>query len=131
MEQVKRESILDAAVRTFVRHGFKKSSIDEIAREARVAKGTVYLACESKEDLFYQAVHREVRAWVAVVSRLIDPRVRADVLMAQIGQAALEYLDARPLVRDLLFGACHDILPTWTDRLDELKTLGRAPIEEL
>src|SRR5436190_555554 len=62
MEQEKKETILDAATRAFARFGFKKASIEDIAKEAGVAKGTVYLACESKEDLYYQAVHREVRA---------------------------------------------------------------------
>ena len=59
MERAKKDCILDSAAKAFARLGFKKASIDAIARAARVAKGTVYLACESKEDLFFQAVHRD------------------------------------------------------------------------
>src|SRR5262249_2494295 len=64
-----RRRILDAASEAFARHGFKKTSIDDVAKAASVGKGTVYLVCDSKEDLFYQVVHREIRAWVADISK--------------------------------------------------------------
>lgn len=48
----KREAILDAALTLFGRYGYRRTSIDDIAREAGVAKGTVYLYVPSKEALF-------------------------------------------------------------------------------
>jgi AcrR family transcriptional regulator len=131
MEQAKKESILSCAARAFARFGFKKASVEEIAREAGVAKGTVYLACDTKEDLFYQALHREVRAWTAELARLIDPRVAADQLFAQVAAASIEYMDRRPLVRDLLIGSFNLMLPEWSERLDELRELGRANCTEI
>jgi AcrR family transcriptional regulator len=131
MDIAKRECILDAAVRAFSRLGFKKTAIDDIARAAKVAKGTVYLACDSKEDLFYQAVHRELRAWIAEVSQMIDPRVPADQLIAEVSQKGLQVLERRPLVRDLFVGLYHGQLPGWNERFDELKALGRANIVEM
>jgi AcrR family transcriptional regulator len=89
MDQEKKECILTAAISAFTRFGFKKASVDEIARDAGVAKGTVYLAAENKEDLFFQALHREVREWVAEDSRLIDPRTPADELLAMLGWKAM------------------------------------------
>lgn len=130
-EKTKKECVLEAAVKAFARFGFKKASIDEIAKDARVAKGTVYLCCQSKEDLFYQAVHREVRGWVAEISRLIDPRKRADELLLEIGQASLELMGRRPLVKDLLVGILSGQLPDWSDRIEELRGLGRTNVEEV
>jgi TetR/AcrR family fatty acid metabolism transcriptional regulator len=131
MEQAKRESILAAACRAFARFGFKKASVDEIARDAGVAKGTVYLACDSKEDLFYQALHRELRAWVAEGAKLIDPRVPADQLLMTCSRAGIAYLDHHPLVRDLLFGQLDGALVGWRDRLEELRALGLANVVEI
>jgi AcrR family transcriptional regulator len=131
MEREKKECILSAAARAFARFGFKKASVDQIAKEAGVAKGTVYLAADTKEDLFYQAVHREVRAYTAELSKLIDPRVPADELLVQNTFAGLKYLDARPLVRDLIFGNHQLILPEWAARLDELRALGRINVIEI
>ncbi len=89
MEREKKDCILRAAVKAFARFGFKKASVEEIAREAGVAKGTVYLACDSKEDLYYQALNREVRSWVAETAKLIDPRKPADQLLMSASLAGI------------------------------------------
>lgn len=47
----KRERILVAAERIFARHGFFAARVSEIAREAGVADGTIYLYFKSKDDL--------------------------------------------------------------------------------
>jgi AcrR family transcriptional regulator len=125
MEREKKECILSAATRLFARFGFKKTSVDQIAKDAGVAKGTVYLAADTKEDLFYQAVHREVRAYTAEIAKLIDPRKPADQLLIESSLAGQQYMADRPLVRDLIFGNHQLILPEWAERLDELRALGR------
>src|SRR5882672_11355329 len=47
----KRERILVAAERIFARHGFFAARVSDIAREAGVADGTIYLYFKSKDDL--------------------------------------------------------------------------------
>jgi len=47
----KREAILNAAIRVFARRGFHQSPVSEIAREAGVADGTIYLYFKNKDDL--------------------------------------------------------------------------------
>ncbi|HID55184.1 TPA: TetR/AcrR family transcriptional regulator [Candidatus Poribacteria bacterium] len=51
LSEEKRRRILDAALKIFVRHGFYNAKVSEIAREAGVAHGTVYLYFKSKEHL--------------------------------------------------------------------------------
>jgi AcrR family transcriptional regulator len=131
VEQAKKDCILQAAAKAFARWGFKKASVEEIARDAGVAKGTVYLACETKEDLFYQVVHREVRAFTAEIAKLIDPRVPAEELLQRAVAAGNRYLEERPLVKDLIFGNHDLLLPEWTDRLEELRELGRVNCLEI
>lgn len=48
----KYDGILAAAKQLFGRYGYRRTSIDDIAQEARVAKGTVYLYFKSKEEIF-------------------------------------------------------------------------------
>jgi AcrR family transcriptional regulator len=43
---------LGAALELFGRYGYRRTSIDDIARQAGIAKGTVYLYVENKESLF-------------------------------------------------------------------------------
>lgn len=131
MEQAKKECILLEAARAFARFGFKKTSIDEVAKAAGVAKGTVYLACDSKEDLFYQVLHREMRAWAGETAKLIDPRMPADQLLAMMSEHGIAYLEARPLVRDLLFGKLDQTLPTFSDEIEQLRRIGSANVAEV
>ena len=55
----KKERILVAARGLFARFGLRKCSVAEIARAARVGKGTVYLHFSSKEEMFAAVVDRE------------------------------------------------------------------------
>jgi AcrR family transcriptional regulator len=48
----KRALVIEAAVLLFSRHGFRKTSIDQIAAQAQVAKPTVYAYFDDKEALF-------------------------------------------------------------------------------
>lgn len=131
MDQAKRECILVAAARAFATHGFRKASVDDIAKSAGVAKGTVYLACESKEDLFYQAVHRELRQWIAETAKLIDPRKPADELLLAAVATGANFLQTHPLVRELFEGKYNELLPKWIPRFEELRALGRKNAEEI
>ena len=47
----KRAQILSAAERLYLRYGIRRTSVDDVAREAGIAKGTIYLYYDSKESL--------------------------------------------------------------------------------
>lgn len=47
----KRQRILDAALKVFAERGFYTAKVSEVAREAGVADGTIYLYFENKDDL--------------------------------------------------------------------------------
>jgi AcrR family transcriptional regulator len=88
--EAKRAAILEAALGLFGQYGYRRTSIDDIAREAEIAKGTVYLSFASKEEIFralaesllqrIDAAVREVRAG----SGPIDARLLG-VLEAKFG----------------------------------------------
>jgi AcrR family transcriptional regulator len=125
MDQAKRELIVVTAAKAFARFGFKKASVDEIAKVAGVAKGTIYLAAESKEDLLYQALLHELREWNSQQARLIDPRKDALEILGELASRGLEILEQRPLVKQLVEGDLHALLPAWADRFDDLGELTR------
>jgi len=126
MEASTQDKILDSAAECFGRFGYKKTSIERVAEHAGVGKGTVYLYCESKEDLFYQSVHRELRQWISDLSKKIDPRRPADQLMVELAALDLEFVERRPLVKDLLFGMFHGLLPEWVSASKSSESSGSA-----
>lgn len=50
------EAVLEAAVAVFARYGFRKASMDEVARAAGVSRQGLYLQFAHKEELFRKAV---------------------------------------------------------------------------
>jgi len=54
-----KEVIVNVASKLFGRYGFYKTSMDEIAKIARKAKGSLYYHFESKEELFKEVVSKE------------------------------------------------------------------------
>jgi AcrR family transcriptional regulator len=54
------ELILEAADRLLARYGYRKMTIDDLAREAGIGKGTVYLHFRSKEDVVLSHMDRIV-----------------------------------------------------------------------
>lgn len=69
----KRERILAAAERIFARHGFFAARVSEIAKEAGVADGTIYLYFKSKDDLLISWFeHRMTRVNEAMRAAIAD-----------------------------------------------------------
>lgn len=52
--------ILEAAEKIFAKKGFYTTTMEEVAKEARLAKGTIYLYFDSKEDLFFSVAERKL-----------------------------------------------------------------------
>jgi AcrR family transcriptional regulator len=48
----RRSAILDAALQVFGQYGYRRTTMDDIAREAGIGKGTIYLSFGSKEEVF-------------------------------------------------------------------------------
>ncbi len=57
---VRDQAILKAALQEFTRNGFAAARMDDIARRAGVAKGTIYLRFKDKEALFEAIVREEI-----------------------------------------------------------------------
>jgi TetR/AcrR family transcriptional regulator len=72
----KQERILRAATQLFAERGFNRSDMDEIAKRARVAKGSLYNYFKSKDDLFLHvcrdAIERSRKATWGEVSEHWD-----------------------------------------------------------
>ena len=79
----KRRRILDAAVTVFAQHGFYPSRVAQIAREAQVADGTIYLYFKNKEDILIQVfidamdaiLHRQEEAHAQLADGAADGRL--------------------------------------------------------
>jgi AcrR family transcriptional regulator len=61
MSSDKAERIAEAALKTFSELGFRLTQVADVAKEAGVAPGTIYLYAKGKEDLFWLALRKAMR----------------------------------------------------------------------
>jgi len=66
-DQDKHHQIIEAAVRVFARNGYFNSRVSDIAREAGVASGTIYLYFKTKDAILVTLFREKMAAWVAHV----------------------------------------------------------------
>jgi AcrR family transcriptional regulator len=76
------ESILSAGRRLFGERGFAATTMDDIAEQARVAKGAVYHHFATKEAVFEAVFDQVSRALVQEIDRAV--RTEKDVLSAMV-----------------------------------------------
>src|SRR5271167_1520774 len=81
----RRKAILEAALEEFAARGFAATRLDDVARRAEVAKGTIYLYFRDKESLFQE-----------LVRAMLSP------LIGAIESAAMREMPIRALVELIL-----------------------------
>jgi len=98
--------ILDAADRLLARYGYKKMTMDDVAKEVGIGKGTIYLHFKSKEEIALARVDR-------IVDRL-NERLRA---IADSNSSATDRL-GRMLLERVLFR--FDSVKHYTESLSDV-----------
>ena len=101
-----RDAILDATDHLLSRYGYRKMTIDDLAREVGIGKGTVYLHFNSKEELALSHVD-------GIVERLKERLLKIAREDAPPGERLREMLITRVLFR-------FDSVQHYTESLNEL-----------
>lgn len=61
----KPQQIIEAAIRVFARTGYYNSRVSDIAREAGIAAGTIYLYFKTKDEILVTLFRQKMAQWVA------------------------------------------------------------------
>ncbi|HTO71577.1 MAG TPA: TetR/AcrR family transcriptional regulator [Myxococcota bacterium] len=85
-----RKRILDSARAVFFDSGFERANLDEVARRAGLAKGTIYRHFDSKAELYVEVLVQNADAFLERMRRVVDPRASA---AEQIRRLARFYFD--------------------------------------
>ncbi len=97
----RQDQILSAAAAAIIRQGYDKTTMADIAAEAGVSRGTVYLYFKGKEELFEALLYREwmqySRTWLDLMES--DPRGGT---MGGVYRATLRAINSRPLAASMM-----------------------------
>jgi TetR/AcrR family fatty acid metabolism transcriptional regulator len=122
----KYHQILEAAVRIFARQGFHQSTIAQIAKEAGVADGTIYLYFKNKDDILVQFFsHRTKQVFESFREEVDRGQTSLDKLRNLIKRHLTEFVEQGQqegqirkdlyvgLVKRFIIGAVDEVINTW------------------
>lgn len=99
--KLRAEQIMDAAAELLLKWGYGKVTIDDVAKQAGIGKGTIYLHWKNREELFYSVLMREQLAAVEEQMEVMrrDPR---EILLHRICGMKVRAAMKRPLLKAVL-----------------------------
>jgi TetR/AcrR family transcriptional regulator, fatty acid metabolism regulator protein len=98
----KRERILSAAERIFARHGFFAAKVSDVAKEAGVADGTIYLYFKSKDDLLISLFERRMHQVNETLRKAVEPVSSPREQLRAFVQAYLQLVHDEPAAAEVL-----------------------------
>lgn len=111
-KEERHQALLDAAERLLLRSPDRMPSVAEVADEAGLAKGTVYLYFPSKEELLLALHERNVQGFFRALIAMLDGEARVDV--ARVLALTHEHIVTPPLFLPLaarVFGLMSQSIP--------------------
>ena len=99
----RRSLILSTAKRLFFSEGFQSVTVEKIAREAELAKGSIYLYFQSKEEIYTQILLEEINSFYRQSAFLETPEAPASKRLLEFSKIYLElFLHNRELFRIMM-----------------------------
>lgn len=130
----KRRRVLEAATALFIKHGYKRTSVDDVARAAGVSKGAVYLYFKGKADLLIHAAAFEKMKARARLLPILDPALTPDVRLRLYLETTFSVMDELPLVSRLTAGEGemhHVMQDLGAEMRDNVESAQRAFLRDL
>lgn len=99
----RRETILKAARRDFMKKGFKAVTVDSIAQRAQLSKGAIYLYFKSKEEIYAQVLIRDIEKFHDRVADIFQGGDSASEVLGRFARIYTDFfLNERELFRILM-----------------------------
>jgi AcrR family transcriptional regulator len=95
VSEFRRAKIVDAARSIFARKGFARGIMDEIAKEAGIAKGTIYLYFRSKKEIYKAVMDRDMEFLNKITLERMDAALNLEGKIRAFTLARLENGEAR------------------------------------
>ena len=80
----KRYRIMNAAIASFAQRGYHQATIADVAREAGVAAGTIYLYFKNKDDLLVSIFEEKVQGFIQAFHQQLSQEENAEVKLRKL-----------------------------------------------
>ena len=98
----KPQQIIEAAVRVFARKGYYNSRVSDIAREAGIAAGTIYLYFKTKDDILVTLFRDKMADFVGVLRKAIAGEADAASKIRRLVSLHFRILEENPELAEVV-----------------------------
>jgi TetR/AcrR family fatty acid metabolism transcriptional regulator len=98
----KPQQIIEAAIRVFARNGYYNSRVSDIAREAGIASGTIYLYFRTKEEILVTLFREQMASFVAYLRREIAGEPDAVAKLRRLVALHFSVLEQNPALAEVV-----------------------------
>lgn len=92
-KEQRRNDIVDAAEKVFFKKGLNNSTMDEVANEAELSKGTLYLYFKSKEEIHFEIKVRALNILKKMFRKSISEQKSGFENCVEIGKAYVDFVN--------------------------------------
>ncbi|HEX9697151.1 MAG TPA: TetR family transcriptional regulator [Actinomycetota bacterium] len=125
VEDSTRTRILEAAFECAARFGLGRTTMADVAREARLSRQSLYRYFPSRHDLILALVLREEQTMIAIVRRAMEPHPDLQPAMRAAFAATLRAMRAHPLLDKVMASEPHELLPYLTTEANPVLELSQ------
>jgi AcrR family transcriptional regulator len=100
--EIRKDELCDKALKVFARYGYRKTTLDDIAKEAKVSKGTIYNYFKDKDDIYQQAITQAGTKWQIWVKDSIKGKNSSLDIFHTLFKEATLYLSSNPEFQKVL-----------------------------
>ena len=132
-QAARRTAIIDAALECFLQYGFAKTSLDDIAKRAKLSRPLLYLLFKNKEELFVETLRTLYVAEIESARPILDLAISKKEKLIRI----YEELYVKPWTRILnspsgaeFIAECHNFFPQLDAEYEKAVTKLLTPIFE-
>src|SRR3990167_2210529 len=98
----KPQQIIDAAVRVFARKGYYNARVSDVAKEAGIAAGTIYLYFKTKDDILVTLFREKMAQFVATLRRSIADEPDAVAKLRRLIFLHFQLLEQHPELAEVV-----------------------------
>src|SRR5512138_3681698 len=98
----KEKMIFDVSLKLFARYGYKKTTIEDVARELGMTPGSIYFYVKNKKDLYEKTVRNALGMWRDSVAEAVSREKGAATRFRVMAEQAFRYLRDRGDIAEIL-----------------------------
>ena len=102
-KEQRQKSIIDAAEKVFFSKGVENSTMDEVAEEAELSKGTLYLYFKNKDEILHAIVFRSLSVLYSMFENAVKGTAKGIDKLLAIGNAYMEFYKNKSNYFSVLF----------------------------